>query len=127
VCDQQRPIRVKTEAFLLLQERLPEIEGHSISGPPALAVAQMPGAQFSIAHSSRNERGAVDSASQSELRSMYGANSSDSQFHSQSGFSKSNLKERFTSQRSAIHLATPDRVGSNFDPPQEGLTFLPIL
>jgi hypothetical protein len=56
---------------------------------------------------------------------MDGANSPDSQFHSQSGFSISNLKERLTSQRSVLHLPASDRVGSNFDPRQEGLTLLP--
>jgi hypothetical protein len=64
---------------------------------------------------------------QSDLRSMDGPNSPDSQFHSQSDFSKSNLEERLTSQRSAIHLIASDRIGSNFDRPQEGLTLFQIL
>jgi hypothetical protein len=42
-------------------------------------------------------------------------------------FWQSNLKEKLTSQRSAIHLTASDRVGSNFDPPHEGLALLPIV
>jgi hypothetical protein len=58
---------------------------------------------------------------------MDGTSSSDSQFHFQSGFRQSNLRERLISQQSAVHLAASDRVASNFDPPREGLTLLPIL